>query len=66
MLEEDDKTLYVAYFQRNADYYIKQLDHFNEKGRCTFNVPAFFSWYILDGISKNVYTHTYDFWNCLC
>lgn len=41
-MSEEEKVIYEDYFQSNSDYYIKQLNFFNEKGRCFFNVPAFF------------------------
>lgn len=41
-MSEEEKVIYEDYFQSNSDYYIKQLNSFNEKGRCFFNVPAFF------------------------
>lgn len=42
MLTEDNKELYENYFQENADYYINQMKKFNQRGRCSFSIPAFF------------------------
>ncbi len=42
MLSETDKELYKAYFQKNSDYYISQIESYNERGRYSFSVAAFF------------------------
>ena len=42
MLTEDNKEFYENYFQKNSDYYINQIESFNERGKYSFSVAAFF------------------------
>lgn len=42
MLTEDNKEHYENYFQKNSDYYIDQMESFNERGKYSFSVAAFF------------------------
>ena len=42
MFTEDNKEFYENYFQKNSDYYINQMESFNERGKYSFSVAAFF------------------------
>jgi len=42
MLTEDNRELYKNYFQENSDYFIEQMERFNERGKYSFSVAAFF------------------------
>jgi hypothetical protein len=41
-LSENNKDLFRLYFQRNSDYYIEQMEGFEQNGKYTFSVKAFF------------------------
>jgi hypothetical protein len=42
MLTEENKELYARYFQKNSDYYIEQIESYNESKKYSFNISAFF------------------------
>jgi hypothetical protein len=42
MLMEDKGELLNIYFRRNSDYYIGQMNKYEERGKCSFSVAAFF------------------------
>ncbi len=41
-ISENNKDLFKLYFQRNSDYYVEQMEGFEQKGKYTFSVKAFF------------------------
>jgi hypothetical protein len=42
MLTDDNRVLFENYFQKNSDYYIRQMERFNERGKYSFSIAAFF------------------------
>lgn len=42
MLTEENRINYENYFQSNSDYYIEQMEKFENGNKFTFNVVAFF------------------------
>ena len=42
MLTDERKELFHHYFQKNSDYYTRQIELYEENGKCSFSVAAFF------------------------
>ena len=42
MLTENNREIFEKYYQNSPSYYIKQLESYQESGKCSFSVAAFF------------------------